>query len=231
MSTNTTNYNLVKPALSDTADIAVINGDLDIIDATMKAISDGVTDSVSHTSPNLTPFFDHNTDFAGTQYVSGFSTITKTASEYIASEIGDIGVATINVGAGNTFTATAYPSKRIKAETAYTVMLELWDTPNSGLTVTPCKSDSNSQFGAVNAESAADGVHRYSVTTRNGALSKTKGLIFEAKNTGASAVTFKARVSLYEGTYSGSFKPYAYGMSEIGALINKLINDHDSSES
>ena len=36
MASNTTNYNLVKPDYSDTADIAVINGNMDIIDSTMK---------------------------------------------------------------------------------------------------------------------------------------------------------------------------------------------------
>ncbi len=228
MSTTTTNYDLVKPDLTDTADITVINGDLDVIDATLKTIADGVADTVGLTKPNLTPYFDHNTDFAGTQYVSGFSAVTKTATEYIAAEVGDVGVATINVGAGNTFTATAYPSRRVKEGTAYTVMLELWGAPASGLMVTPSKSDSASQFGAVSEAVADNGVHRYPVSTRSSISSSTKGLVFQARNTGSSSVTFKARVSLYEGTYTGSFKPYSYGMSEIGALIVQLIEDHDA---
>lgn len=40
MATNTPNYNLVKPELNDFADIRVINGNMDIIDAQLKKASD-----------------------------------------------------------------------------------------------------------------------------------------------------------------------------------------------
>lgn len=40
MSTNTTNYNLVKPGLNETADIEVINQNMDIIDTGLKNVSD-----------------------------------------------------------------------------------------------------------------------------------------------------------------------------------------------
>lgn len=40
MATNTPNYNLVKPELNDFADIRVINGNMDIIDAQLKRVSD-----------------------------------------------------------------------------------------------------------------------------------------------------------------------------------------------
>ena len=43
MATNTTNYNLVKPGYSDTADIADINGNMDIIDGQMKTNADNIT--------------------------------------------------------------------------------------------------------------------------------------------------------------------------------------------
>ena len=38
MATQTTNYGLKKPSYSDTADIGVINSNMDIIDAKMKEI-------------------------------------------------------------------------------------------------------------------------------------------------------------------------------------------------
>lgn len=41
MATNTTNYNLVKPAYTEAADIAVVNGDMDKIDAALTAQSNG----------------------------------------------------------------------------------------------------------------------------------------------------------------------------------------------
>lgn len=40
MATKTTNYNLIKPDLTDWADIRVLNANMDIIDSTMKTISD-----------------------------------------------------------------------------------------------------------------------------------------------------------------------------------------------
>jgi len=39
LSTSTTNYNIVKPADNESADITVINENMDIIDAAMKANS------------------------------------------------------------------------------------------------------------------------------------------------------------------------------------------------
>ena len=40
MATQTTNYGLKKPSYSDTADIGVINSNMDVIDAKMKEIDD-----------------------------------------------------------------------------------------------------------------------------------------------------------------------------------------------
>ena len=42
MATNTPNYNLVKPDLTDIVDIADINGNMDIIDTTIKAVADSI---------------------------------------------------------------------------------------------------------------------------------------------------------------------------------------------
>lgn len=47
MSTVTTNYNLVKPAYTDDADIADINGNMDLIDAQMKTNADGISANTS----------------------------------------------------------------------------------------------------------------------------------------------------------------------------------------
>lgn len=42
MATNTTNYNLIKPDLTDNVDIDDINDNMDTIDTTMKSIADSV---------------------------------------------------------------------------------------------------------------------------------------------------------------------------------------------
>lgn len=53
MSTNTTNYNLVKPDYSEAADIAVINGNMDIIDTAMKNNATDIT-SLTSSKQNVT---------------------------------------------------------------------------------------------------------------------------------------------------------------------------------
>lgn len=52
MATKTTNYNLTKPDLTDWADIRVLNNNMDIIDSTMKAISD-LADSGGGDTPSI----------------------------------------------------------------------------------------------------------------------------------------------------------------------------------
>ena len=59
MATKTTNYNLVKPAYDEDADIAVINKNMDIIDTKMKEIEEAgagaqitVDSQLSETSTN-----------------------------------------------------------------------------------------------------------------------------------------------------------------------------------
>ena len=44
MATKTTNYNLIKPELTDDADIRVINGNMDVLDNQLKSISDKAND-------------------------------------------------------------------------------------------------------------------------------------------------------------------------------------------
>lgn len=45
MATNTTNYSLIKPGLSDNVDIGDINDNMDTIDTTLKTIADSVPTS------------------------------------------------------------------------------------------------------------------------------------------------------------------------------------------
>lgn len=68
MSTTTTNYSLVKPDYTDIADIAVLNGNSDIIDSTMKTLADGVStnasdiDSLESTTTSLSSNKQDKTD-------------------------------------------------------------------------------------------------------------------------------------------------------------------------
>ena len=42
MATNTTNFNLIKPEYTDTADIADINGNMDKVDASLNGLADAI---------------------------------------------------------------------------------------------------------------------------------------------------------------------------------------------
>lgn len=53
MATKTTNYNLTKPDLTDWADIRVLNANMDIIDSTMKTISDLANSGSGGDTPSI----------------------------------------------------------------------------------------------------------------------------------------------------------------------------------
>lgn len=223
MATTTTNYQLVKPALTDTADITVINGDMDIIDTEMYGLSQRIDSATALSSPNVCPFFDHNTALAGTRYVSGFADVTSTDTEHI-DNVAD-GIATISIGHGKTFTATMYPLARVGAGMDYSALIEGFSVP-AGIKLTVCKSDSASQMTPT-AETDVSGTTtvRQAVKTRASIGSSTKGPVIQIRNTGSADATVRIRLSLYKAGYYGSYNPYAYSMQEIGALVEKLIAD------
>ena len=225
MATRTTNYQLVKPAMTDTADISVINGDMDIIDTELYRLSQRIDSATALSSPNVCPFFDHNTALAGTRYVSGFSEVTHTDTEHIDS-VAD-GIATISIGHGKTFTATMYPLTRVQADTDYTAIIEGFSVP-AGIKLMVCKSDSASQMTPT-AEVDVKGTTtiQQAVKTRAAIGSSTKGPVIQIRNTGSTDATVKVRLSLFRAGYYGSYNPYSYSMQEIGALIEKLIADNN----
>ena len=63
MATKTTNYNLIKPALSDDADIRVINGNMDVLDNQLKSISDKAGSATNNAYTNLTVSSDYTWKF------------------------------------------------------------------------------------------------------------------------------------------------------------------------
>ena len=60
MSTLTTNYNLVKPAMTDAADITAMNGNWDKIDTTLKGLDNGKVSDAGDTLTGMLTF--QNTD-------------------------------------------------------------------------------------------------------------------------------------------------------------------------
>jgi len=56
VATNTTNYNLKKPALTDFYDVADQNGNMDLIDAAMKGLEDGKVAKVAGKSLSTNDF-------------------------------------------------------------------------------------------------------------------------------------------------------------------------------
>lgn len=104
MATNTTNYNLVKPADNETADIQVVNGNMDIIDLELKDNSNKINvlnnDVTTHLADYVRqPAFGpttgvantylFTTDPAPTAYVDGMSA-------YLDINIANTGASTLN---------------------------------------------------------------------------------------------------------------------------------------
>ena len=59
MATKTTNYNLIKPALEDDADIRVINGNMDVLDNQLKSISDKADNASDNAYSDVTVSNDY----------------------------------------------------------------------------------------------------------------------------------------------------------------------------
>lgn len=78
MATKTTNYNLIKPALSDDADIRVINGNMDVLDNQLKSISDKAGSATNNAYTNLTVSSDYTWKFTkGSGTNASYDTIKK----------------------------------------------------------------------------------------------------------------------------------------------------------
>lgn len=80
MATKTTNYNLIKPDLTDDADIRVINGNMDVLDNQLKSISDKTGSATNNAYTNLTVSSDYTWKFTkGSGANESYDTI-KTAT-------------------------------------------------------------------------------------------------------------------------------------------------------
>lgn len=78
MATKTTNYNLIKPALEDDADIRVINGNMDVLDNQLKSISDKAGSATNNAYTDLNVSDDYIWKFTkGSGANASYDTIKK----------------------------------------------------------------------------------------------------------------------------------------------------------
>lgn len=78
MATKTKNYNLIKPDLTDDADIRVINGNMDVLDNQLKSISDKAGNATNNAYTNLTVSSDYTWKFTkGSGANASYDTIKK----------------------------------------------------------------------------------------------------------------------------------------------------------
>lgn len=114
MSTNTTNYNLVKPADNETADILVINANMDTVDAQLKTNADAITTKetpagaqakadavqanlVSHSADNVKhPTYAVTTGSANTYLVAALTVYNDGTGITVKINADSTGVSTLN---------------------------------------------------------------------------------------------------------------------------------------
>lgn len=78
MATKTKNYNLIKPDLTDDADIRVINGNMDVLDNQLKSISDKAGSATNNAYTNITVSSDYTWKFTkGSGTNASYDTIKK----------------------------------------------------------------------------------------------------------------------------------------------------------
>ena len=63
MATKTANYNLIKPDLTDDADIRVINGNMDVLDNNLKQVAESVTNTNNNAYSDITVTSDYTLKF------------------------------------------------------------------------------------------------------------------------------------------------------------------------
>lgn len=78
MATKTTNYNLIKPDLTDDADIRVINGNMDVLDAQLKSVENSVTSGNNNAYTDVSVSDDYTWKFTkGSGANVSYDTIKK----------------------------------------------------------------------------------------------------------------------------------------------------------
>ena len=174
MATNTTNYNLKKPALTDFYDVADQNGNMDLIDAAMKGLEDGKVAKVEGKSLSTNDFTtDEKTKLAGIASGAQVNTVTS-----VAGKTGAVTLDKTNVGLGNVDN-TADANKAVlsatKLATARTIQGKSFDgTANITL--------DNATTGAAGLMSAADktllGTHDAEISDIEGYIGYTESDIY-----------------------------------------------------
>lgn len=95
MATKTKNYNLIKPELTDDADVRVINGNMDVLDTQLKTVADSVTSGNKNAYTNISVSSDYTWTFTkGSGANVSYNTIKQAIS---AIGVGMVGSYTPNV--------------------------------------------------------------------------------------------------------------------------------------
>lgn len=78
MATKTKNYNLIKPELTDDADVRVINGNMDVLDEQLKTVADSATSGNKNAYTNISVSSDYTWKFTkGSGASVSYDTIKK----------------------------------------------------------------------------------------------------------------------------------------------------------
>lgn len=87
MATKTKNYNLIKPELTDDADVRVINGNMDVLDTQLKTVADSVTSGNKNAYTDISVSSDYTWKFTkGSGGNVSYDTIKKaTAADGVRS--------------------------------------------------------------------------------------------------------------------------------------------------
>lgn len=182
MATKTTNYNLTKPSGTESADIDVINANMDTIDATLKGKQDAVTAgtgiSISGTTINHS-----NSVTAKTSYVGSATAVPRI--KYDAQ--GHITAST---------TATIYPPTTVGTSGQY------WESDGSGAgawitkDTTPTSGSTKAvTSGGVYTALSGKASTSVATTSANGLMSSTDKSKLDGIESGANKITIDSALS------------------------------------
>jgi len=210
MATNTTNYGLTKPAYSDTADIADINGNMDTVDSEMTKLSNSVAvvefgDTATQAISNGTYVVWKGNLYKANQAISSGATLSGKLTAVSGGGLNDVysslnsnlGVITTDVNSSGTSVASAtWVTIKTLELTAgvYVITGDLSFTSNEAgiriLLIDVTENSSNAYDNSVLASGRSD-LNK----TRIISLNATTTIYLRAYQTSGNSLTVKGKIS------------------------------------
>lgn len=203
------------------------------INQTATAIGLTASGGATIANPNLSPYFEYlplTNKSAGSPYWYYLNDFTAMEDGWAK------GVKDNSSGSSNTYINMREQAiDALKPSTTYTAMLEVRNYSGSGTTswVIPHRTDTGQVSSFAAPKSVAinkNGVYRLTLTSLADLSGVTEGCSAYIQVNAGAKISLECRMSLYEGEYTGPWKPYSGSQLYASQAELKIANDNISSK-